>query len=197
MCEKPLNQTMTNIPANSHNNPTPQQTDGNDQSKQHASPKDQLKTLTAHVLLMVGVFGLLLLCCTSNCTYWYVQELRLIWVTVTHVNANETRNSRSFCLHLLSHGVNFQLPLKEAAKVFWFFQELPGNSTPDLPTRGPFPTPVNDARCPPVCRQDRSSSDKMGSNWNLQHDLEGPPTRGIVKGQLWLAHIWVVQLSGV
>ena len=30
--------------------------------------KNQLKTLTAHVLLIVGVFGLLLLCCTSKCT---------------------------------------------------------------------------------------------------------------------------------
>ena len=54
---------------------------------------------------------------------------------VTHLSANETRNRRSLGSHLLSHGVKFHLALKAAANVFWLFQELLGNSTPNLPAR--------------------------------------------------------------
>ena len=52
----------------------------------------------------------------------------------THECESNTQQSRLW-LAFAEPWVNFQLPLKEVAKVFGFFQELPGDSTPDLPTR--------------------------------------------------------------
>ena len=93
-----------------------------------------------------------------------------------------THNSRGFCLHLLSHGVSFQLPLKEAAKVFWFFQELPGNSTPNLPTRARARRPLTMPRCPPVVVRTAVLAIKWGqtetSKTTLKGHLQGASLRG-------------------
>ena len=99
------------------------------------------------------------------------------------MNANETHaRDEVFFLHLLSHGVNFHQALQEAAKVVWFFQELPGNSTSDLPTRARSRRPLT----MPVVRPLSSGPQFLAIKWGqteaskttLKGHLQGASLRG-------------------
>ena len=173
---------MTNNPANSHNNPTPQQTDGCDQSKQHVSPKDQLKTLTARVIFR----SVCVVCCCyvaqaiaridvcKNCG-WF-GPLSHTWVRMKHAT------DEVFVCVCWAMGLSFTWRWKKRHRCFGSSRNCKETQHQICPSvQGP------DARwgCPlsARCRQDRSFSDKMGSSrgtsrTTLKGHLQGASLRG-------------------